>query len=148
MLAAKEWAEVKSLVTNESYWIIVDCESGGIASSELALAHKRRMEMGILGSKRSGLIKWESAGDVGKIHEAGLQAGNATLDNRRELEIFVDSLDDPELKLQRDQLKFPRDSRITNANDSGNDVQLQQPEKAAQEVRWVLRMQRPVRWLK
>jgi uncharacterized protein (DUF111 family) len=79
------------------------------------------------------VIKENSAGDIGKRYGAGVKAGNGTLEDWRVLETVVDSLDDSDLTLQREQLKLSIDSRIVIANDGGYNVHLQQPEIVAQD---------------
>jgi pimeloyl-ACP methyl ester carboxylesterase len=133
-LTAKEWEEAKAL-ENDSYAIASDLESEAMASSELALAQKRQMEMQILGNTRLSVIKGNSARDIGRIYEAGVQAGNGTVEDRRVVKRLVDSLNDLDIKLQREQLNLSSDSRLVNASGSGHNVHLQQPEIVAQEVR-------------
>lgn len=84
------------------------------------------------------MIKGSHVSDYEKTYEAGVKAGNGTLEQRETLKKFTKGIDEIWGRNQRRQLDLSRKSRMVYAEKSGHSVNQQQPDLVAEEVKWIL----------
>lgn len=99
---------------------------------------RNQLDTCAFGDKPVSMIKGSHVSDYEKTYEAGVKAGNGTLEQRETLKKFTKGIDEILGRNQRRQLDLSRKSRMVYAEKSGHSLNQQQPDLVAEEVKWIL----------
>ncbi|KAL4916740.1 Alpha/Beta hydrolase protein [Aspergillus aurantiobrunneus] len=90
-----------------------------------------------LGDRPLSVIHANSARDYERIYEKGVEAGNGTVQQRREFRELLDRWEDIDRGLQEEQLLLSETTHYVRLEDCRHNVHLVRPEVIVQEVQWV-----------
>ncbi|KAI9649954.1 hypothetical protein NHQ30_002539 [Ciborinia camelliae] len=104
------------------------------------LAKKNIMKMNppLLGDNPLCIVIGRSGRDYKRLYEAGVERGNGTQRQRRAMRELVETWNENEEALQREQSVYSTNSKVMIASESGHRIELSQPEVIAEAVKWVL----------
>jgi pimeloyl-ACP methyl ester carboxylesterase len=135
-MGREEWRERARLIAGgveaageETGAFVEVCETLGV---------KRQMERRFLGEKPLSLIRSCGRADYEAIYDAGVRAGNGTLEQRKAFKELLEVWDVVDKELKEEQLKLSRNSRMVFLPDCGHNVQLLRPDVVASEIQWVM----------
>ncbi|KAF4637457.1 hypothetical protein G7Y89_g606 [Cudoniella acicularis] len=102
------------------------------------LREKKQIEKRVLGERPLSVIRCSWKRDFEKMYQAGVEAGNGTVEQRRAVREMLDGWEDIDKDLKEEQLKLSRNSRFVHLPDCGHNVQLLRPDVVAEEIQWVM----------
>ncbi|MCJ1471405.1 hypothetical protein MMC13_000044 [Lambiella insularis] len=108
------------------------------------LAAHKQFDHHILGSHPVSVVKGNTIRELRLVYAAAVKRGNGTEKQRAALAKMLETFDDDENRLQREQLKLSSRGRFTYAEHSGHNVQVYDPELVVKEVKWILESQAKV----
>ncbi|PYH89856.1 putative alpha/beta hydrolase [Aspergillus ellipticus CBS 707.79] len=103
-----------------------------------ALQEKAQYTTQALGDRPLAVIRCHGSMEYRRVYEAGVAAGNGTVQQREAFARLLDRWDGMDRAMQEEQLRLSRRSRMVYLEDCGHQVHLVRPDVVAQEVRWVL----------
>jgi hypothetical protein len=109
-----------------------------LLSCDMTFGHLTMFHSTILGDSPVSVIKGDAATESLKRFERAFPAGKGTEEQRRLTSNYVAAADDKQLWLQFKQLRLSRNSILVDARESWHNVQLYQPFRVAQKVKWCL----------
>ncbi|MCJ1407246.1 hypothetical protein MMC19_001317 [Ptychographa xylographoides] len=112
-------------------------EQQSYVSSMNDLAAHKQYENQVLGDKPVSVVKGNSYKDIQMIYDAAVAKGNGTEEQRKQMMQMIESMEEVEVKLQKDQLRLSSTGRLVVAKESGHNVQVTEPEVVVGEVKWI-----------
>ena len=137
-LTPEEWDVFMKGETQEGNGEASRRESEEIFKSAKVLGEKKQFDGCVLQNRPVSVIKGDTVRDYRLIYEAGVKAGNGTVEQREKLKKWIDDIDEVWGRNQKKQLMLSEKGRMTYARQSGHQVHLEQPELVAEEIKWVL----------
>lgn len=114
-------------------------ERAGEEVSVRELKEKRQFERQVMGERPVVVIRGNTPRDIRMFYEAAVEKGNGSEEDRRKILKMVESLEEKDEGLQKEQLKLSSSARFVQAEKSGHNVQLTEPELVAAEIEKVLK---------
>jgi pimeloyl-ACP methyl ester carboxylesterase len=114
-------------------------EYSEVLESVQILASKKQYERCALQSRPVSVIRGDHERDWETVYDAGVIAGNGTMEQREAMRDFLDDISETWDRNQEKQLRLSRNGRMVFANESGHQVQQEQPDILAEEVKWILK---------
>ncbi|KAH8901292.1 alpha/beta-hydrolase [Thozetella sp. PMI_491] len=127
-----DWVVVKGESPNGSATAQKEMESA--EESGNVLETKRQFEKQALGSRLVVVIKGNATRGMKQICEAGIAAGNGTPEQQRMIREYLETSEAIRENHQKEQLTLSSWSRFIQANNSGHDVHLTEPELIVSEL--------------
>ncbi|KAJ5082466.1 alpha/beta hydrolase fold protein [Penicillium argentinense] len=125
----------------------IDISRGAVAAQAEAdllgsvcrtLAEKKQFQTQAMGNRPVSVIRCESARDYERLYEAGVEAGNGTIEQRQAFRTLLDRWPLIDRDLKEEQLKLSSNTHLVYLPDCGHNVHLIRPDVVAEEVRWVV----------
>ena len=143
-LTESEWAELMAEEASPHHARQAVRELPYLQRSRVVLAKKQQLRPGLdlLQGKPLSVLRGNSQRDQQRMYDRGVALGLGTEAQR---EIFRDYLkiwDSSEEEFQRELLNLSSNARFSTTARSGHNIQITEPERVAEEIRWV--MQRTV----
>ncbi|RAO65036.1 uncharacterized protein BHQ10_001048 [Talaromyces amestolkiae] len=102
------------------------------------LGEKNQFKGQVLENRPLSVIKCQSFRDYEKMYEAGVEAGNGTVEQRQAFKGLLDKWDAWSEELQREQLQLSSNARWIEVSGCGHNINLLRPDVIVQEILWVL----------
>ncbi|KAG0652882.1 hypothetical protein D0Z07_0411 [Hyphodiscus hymeniophilus] len=103
------------------------------------LREKRQFERRAMGDRPVVVIRGDTPRDFRAFSDVAVEKGNGSEEDREKMLRFVEALDEKDEGLQREQLLLSSRSRFVQAEKSGHNVQITEPELVAAEIEKVLK---------
>uniref|UniRef100_A0A093XUW6 Uncharacterized protein YqjL n=1 Tax=Talaromyces marneffei PM1 TaxID=1077442 RepID=A0A093XUW6_TALMA len=116
----------------------IEAEVAGYRTVCRQLSENNQFNDRVLGNKPLGVIKCQSFRDYEKLYEAGVEAGNGTVEQRQSFRDLLDRWDAYSEELQREQLQLSSNVRWMEVSGCGHNINILRPEVIVQEIQWVL----------
>jgi pimeloyl-ACP methyl ester carboxylesterase len=113
-------------------------ERSGEAASVSELAVKKQFELQVMRDKPVVVIRGNVPRDMRLFYEAALEKGSGSEEDRAKILKGVERLEEKDEGLQREQLKLSIRGRFVQAEKSGHNVQITEPELVAGEIEKLL----------
>ena len=138
-MTREEWESLMSDEATEKYNLMAQREEEQYTPSFETLQKK-----GL--SKRQPLLRNSPVCVIGGmrsrdwigLYKAGLEKGNGTEEQRRNVRELIRTADEKSESLMKEHLRFSTKNKLVFAHESGHFVQLTQPEMVVDGVKWVL----------
>jgi pimeloyl-ACP methyl ester carboxylesterase len=103
------------------------------------LARRRQFESQAFGNRPLSIMRCNSAHDYQMMYDAGVEAGNGTVEQRQRARWWIETfvIFDDELRFA--QTSLSNQSRYVHYSDCGHDIVVRKPELIAEEIKWVMR---------
>lgn len=136
-LTLSEWEELMAEEASEHHTRQAARELPYLQISRGVLAAKRQLHPGLdlMRGKPLSVLYGNSRRDQQRMYERGVREGLGT---EAERQAFRDYLSASDEDFQRELLNLSSKSRFSTASNSGHNVQLTEPERVADEIRWVM----------
>lgn len=138
-LTAAEWEIFIGGEKQDRFSEAEKAEYERIPESLKIMTSKKQMEDKVLNDCPVSVIRGYRELDWQKIYEAGLKAGNGTVEQRDTMREFLHGITDTYEIHQGKLLELSRNSRMVRAKDSGHQVNQERPDVVANEIEWVLK---------
>lgn len=102
------------------------------------LGEKRQFQNRAMRDRPVSVIRCHSARDYERIYEAGIEAGNGTIEQRQAFRELLDRWPSIDQDLKEEQLQLSSKTHLVYLPDCGHNVHLIRPDVVAEEIRWVL----------
>lgn len=137
-LTSSEWEELMAEEASDHHTRQAMRELPYLQISRGVLAAKRQLQPGLdlMRGKPLSVLYGNSRRDQQRMYERGVREGLGT---ETERQTFRDYLSTSDEDLQRELLNLSSNARFSIASNSGHNVQLTEPERVADEIRWVMR---------
>jgi pimeloyl-ACP methyl ester carboxylesterase len=112
-------------------------EEQGYRGDSPVLAAKKHFEKQVLGNRPISVIRGNAPGDMQKLYEAGVAAGNGSEEDRSRFRDWIAGYLVEDVKNQEEILTLSTVTHYVTAH-CGHNVQMVLPELIADEVQWVL----------
>jgi len=141
-LTDEEWQLYLQEESSAKHKKQANLERAEYASSFPILASKAQLRPNgppILGSKPLCILKGRNLRDQKRLYEAGIKAGYGSDEERARYRELLEVMEERDFELQLEPLCLSHVSQFRDAEHSGHNVQLTEPEEIVDAVRWVLR---------
>ncbi|TVY88870.1 Uncharacterized protein LAWI1_G007762 [Lachnellula willkommii] len=135
-LAREKWEVVLKMQQDPRHHLTEAAESRGYKASQTVLAAKKQFENQVLGDRAISVIRGNAPGDLQRMYDAGVAAGNGTEEDRRLFREYLEHADKKDHLWQEEILKLSTCGRFVRSR-SGHNVQMVEPELVAEEIKWV-----------
>ncbi|TVY33758.1 hypothetical protein LOCC1_G008677 [Lachnellula occidentalis] len=135
-LAREEWQVVLQMQQDPRHHLTEAAESRGYKASQIVLAAKKQFESQVLGDRPISVIRGNAPGDLQRMYDAGVAAGNGTEEDRRLFREYLELADRKDHLWQEELLRLSRFGRFVRSS-SGHNVHMVEPELVAEEIKWV-----------
>lgn len=137
VLSDEEWAAVKAMQTDSRHQATEAAESRGYKMDPPVLAAKMQFEKQVLGDRPISVVRGNATRDLKRMYDAGVTRGNGTEEERRLFREYLGRAGGKDKLWQEEILKLSKVGRLVRAENSGHNIQMQEPEVVAKEVKWV-----------
>jgi pimeloyl-ACP methyl ester carboxylesterase len=135
-LSPNEW-RTRAIEMSQSASAI-QAEVAGYVTVCRQLGDKNQFRDRVLGNRPLSVIKCQSFRDYEKMYEAGVEAGNGTVEQRQAFRDLLDKWDSYSEELQREQLRLSSNARWVEVSGCGHNINILRPDVIVQEIQWVL----------
>jgi pimeloyl-ACP methyl ester carboxylesterase len=135
-LSNDEWAAVTQTQQDPRHQTTEAAESRGYQQDRGVLAAKKQFERRVLGDRAVSVIRGNTLRDFQRMYDAGVKAGNGTEEERRLFREYLEKWDERDHAHQEEILRLSSFGRLVRST-GGHNVQMEEPELAAKEIRWV-----------
>ena len=105
---------------------------------QLAKKTIMRMNPPLLGDRPLCVVIGRAGRDYQRFYDAGVERGNGTREQRTRMRELIETWNEKEEALQREQLVYSTSSSVLIAEESGHRIELTQPDIIAKAVVWCL----------
>ncbi|KAJ5508794.1 catalytic protein [Penicillium freii] len=140
-LTESEWAELMAEEASPHHERQAVRELPYLQISRKLLAQKHQVLPGrnLLHSKPLSVLRGNSLRDQERMYYRGVAEGLGTEAQRATFRDYLDKWDRSEEAFQRELLNLSNTARFSTTSQSGHNIQITEPERVADEIRWVLR---------
>ncbi|CAL5871771.1 uncharacterized protein PFLUO_LOCUS6024 [Penicillium psychrofluorescens] len=139
-LTESEWNELMAEEASEKHSRQAAREMPYLQVSRAVIAKKQQLIPGqnLLKGKPVAVLMGNSKRDLERLYKAGVDKGQGTEAQRARFREYLEQWDQTEEDCQRELLHLSTLTRFSTAELSGHNVQITEPERIADEIRWVL----------
>ncbi|TVY51371.1 hypothetical protein LCER1_G007743, partial [Lachnellula cervina] len=135
-LGKEEWEAVLKMQQDPRHHLVEAAESRGYRASQTTLAAKKQFENQVLGDRAISVIRGNAPGDLQRMYDAGVAAGNGTEEEKTLFREYLEPADKKDHLWQEEILRLSSFGRFVRST-SGHNVQMVDPELVAEEIKWV-----------
>lgn len=137
-----EWKELMSEEASDKHARQAVRELPYLQVSRAVLAEKQQLLPGrnLLQGKPVSVLRGNSKRDHELLYEAGVARGGGTEPQRAKFREYLARWEQSEYAFQRELLNLSSTARMSTTTRSGHNIQITEPERVADEIRWVLQM--------
>ncbi|GKZ91466.1 hypothetical protein AnigIFM59636_003723 [Aspergillus niger] len=141
-LTDSEWAELMAEEASPHHERQAVRELPYLQISRAVLAQKQQLRppsQDLLHGKPLSVLRGNSQRDQQRMYDRGVAQGLGTEAQRATFRNYLARWDDSEEAFQRELLNLSSTARFSTTTQSGHNIQITEPERVADEIRWVLR---------
>lgn len=141
-LTDSEWAELMAEEASPHHERQAVRELPCLQISRAVLAQKQQLRppsQDLLHGKPLSVLRGNSQRDQQRMYDRGVAQGLGTEAQRATFRNYLARWDDSEEAFQRELLNLSSTARFSTTTQSGHNIQITEPERVADEIRWVLR---------
>jgi hypothetical protein len=145
-LTEVEWADLMTEEASDHHMQQATRELPYLQISRAVLAKKNQLLPGrdILRGQPLSVLRGNSHRDQELLYHRGVAEGLGTVAQRATFRRYLECWDSSEESFQRELLNLSCNSRFAATTQSGHNIQITEPERVAEEIRWVLQRQSSV----
>jgi hypothetical protein len=139
-LTESEWADLMAEEASEKHTLQANREMPYLQLSRAVIAKKQQLVPGrnLLQGKPLAVLMGNSSRDLELLYKAGVDKGQGTEAQRAKFRAYLEQWDQTEEDCQRELLHLSTTTRFSTATRSGHNIQITEPERIAEEIRWVI----------
>ncbi|PYH94655.1 catalytic protein [Aspergillus ellipticus CBS 707.79] len=139
-LSEEEWGELMAEEASLHHEQQAEREMPYLQISRAVLAEKRQLVPGrdLLRGRPLSVLRGCSKRDQERMYARSMELGFGTEEQRTRFGEYLARWDECEEDFQRELLNLSSNARFSIAGGSGHNIQVTEPERVAEEIRWVL----------
>ncbi|PWY93045.1 alpha/beta hydrolase [Aspergillus sclerotioniger CBS 115572] len=139
-LTEDEWAELmdEEDSTHHSQQAVRELPYLQISRAVLAEKQQLRPGLDLLQGKPLSVLRGNSQRDQQRMYDRAVALGLGTEEQRETFRKYLEIWDSGEEEFQRELLNLSSNARYSVTRRSGHNIQITEPERVAEEIRWVL----------